>query len=79
MLESVAEARAVRLVAGLLAGRPKTALADKQVRHIRALRSTGYSIKQIVADPGISRAFVFRALVRAASDGEGSAEQPHPD
>ncbi len=62
MLERVAEARAARVAAGLPAGRPKTALADKQVRHIQALRAAGYSVRQIVADLGISRASVYRAL-----------------
>ena len=41
MLERVAEARAARVAAGLSAGRPKTALSDGQVRHMRALRDAG--------------------------------------
>jgi DNA invertase Pin-like site-specific DNA recombinase len=74
MLERVAEARAARVAAGLSAGRPKTALAEAQVRHIRALRDAGYSVKQIVNDLRISRASVYRAL--ALPDATESAETP---
>lgn len=76
MLERVAEARAARIAAGLPGGRPKTALSDRQVRHIDALRSAGYSVKQIVADLGISRASVYRALVLAAT---GTVDSPEPE
>ena len=76
MLERVAEARAARIAAGLPGGRPKTALSDRQVRHIDALRSAGYSVKQIVADLGISRASVYRALVLAATDPINDPEGP---
>jgi DNA invertase Pin-like site-specific DNA recombinase len=72
MLERVAEARAARVAAGGSAGRPKTALADKQVRHVRALRAAGYSVRQVVVDLGISRASVYRALaLRGAEEEEG--------
>ena len=74
MLERVAEARAARVAAGLSTGRPKTALGEGQVRHIRALRDAGYSVKQIVADLGISRASVYRAL--ALPDATEPAETP---
>lgn len=74
MLERVAEARAARVAAGLSASRPKTALGDGHVRHIRALRDAGYSVKQIVADLGISRASVYRGL--ALPDATEPAETP---
>jgi DNA invertase Pin-like site-specific DNA recombinase len=78
MLERVAEARAARIAAGLPGGRPKTALSDRQVRHIDALRSAGYSVKQIVADLGISRASVYRALVLASTGTVDSSEPQEP-
>lgn len=62
MLERVAEARAARLAAGKPVGRAKTALNDAHVRQIKALRASGYSVARIVADLGISRASVYRAL-----------------
>ena len=73
MLERVAEARAARLAAGLPAGRPKTALADKQVRHVHVLRAAGYSVRQIVTDLGISRASVYRALALVPADGAATS------
>jgi len=78
LLERVAEARAARKVAGLPDGRPKTALADKQVRHIRAMRAAGYSVKQAVADLGISRASVYRALVPVPAESSAATEGPDP-
>lgn len=78
MLERVAEARAARIAAGLAGGRPKTALSDRQVRHIDALRSAGYSVRQIVADLGISRASVYRALVLTAAETVDSPEPEDP-
>ncbi|MFD1721869.1 recombinase family protein [Amnibacterium endophyticum] len=74
MLERVAEARAARLAAGKPAGRPKTALADKQVRHIHALHAAGYSVKQIVGDLGISRASVYRALALRPAPADAATE-----
>lgn len=62
MLERVAEARAARLAAGKPVGRAKTALDAAHVRQVRALRSAGRSVREIVADVGISRASVYRAL-----------------
>ena len=79
MLERVAEARAARIAAGLPAGRPKTALSDKQIRHVHALRSAGYSVRQIVADLGISRASVYRALALLEVTEDGTADTEHPD
>lgn len=74
MLERVAEARSARVAAGLPAGRPKTALADKQVRHVQALRAAGYSVRPIVADLGISCASVYRALALLATTMGASLE-----
>jgi DNA invertase Pin-like site-specific DNA recombinase len=79
MLERVAEARAARIAAGLPAGRPKTALADRQVRHVQALRAAGYSVRQIVADLGISRASVYRALALLESTEDGASDSEPPD
>ena len=79
MLERVAEARAGRIAAGLPGGRPKTALGDKQVPHAHALRSAGYSVRQIVADLEISRASVYRTLNLLEVAGHETFEAESPD
>lgn len=64
MLERVAEARAARVAAGKAVGRPRSALTPSQVMKIRTLRDGKWTVPQIVADLGISRASVYRALTR---------------
>jgi DNA invertase Pin-like site-specific DNA recombinase len=64
--ERVAEARAAKAARAQdgeqIAGRPRTAMTDANVRKVRKLKSKGRSVAEIVKLTGISRASVYRAL-----------------
>ncbi len=64
--ERVAEARAAKAARAKsgeqIAGRPRTAMSDTNVREVRKLTSKGRSVAEIVKLTGISRASVYRIL-----------------
>ncbi|MFF8187853.1 recombinase family protein [Microbacterium sp. NPDC016588] len=64
--ERVAEARAAKAARAQdgeqIAGRPRTAMTDANVREVRKLKAKGRSVAEIVKLTGISRASVYRAL-----------------
>ncbi|MXS73683.1 hypothetical protein CSIV_12440 [Microbacterium sp. CSI-V] len=64
--ERVAEARAAKAARAKtgeqVAGRPRTAMSDANVRQVRKLRAKGRTVAEIVKLTGISRASVYRAL-----------------
>ncbi|MFJ4161169.1 recombinase family protein [Microbacterium testaceum] len=64
--ERVAEARAAKAARAQdgdqIAGRPRTAMTDANVREVHKLKAKGRSVAEIVKLTGISRASVYRAL-----------------
>lgn len=64
--ERVAEARAAKAARSKdgeqVAGRPRTAMTDANVREVRKLKAKGRTVAEIVKLTGISRASVYRAL-----------------
>jgi DNA invertase Pin-like site-specific DNA recombinase len=64
--ERVAEARAAKAARAKtgeqVAGRPRTAMSDANVREVRKLKAKGRTVAEIVKLTGISRASVYRAL-----------------
>lgn len=69
--ERVAEARAAKAArvkdGEQVAGRPRTAMTDANVREVRKLKAKGRSVAEIVKLTGISRASVYRALDSSAA------------
>lgn len=69
--ERVAEARAAKAARAQdgeqVAGRPRTAMTDANVREVRKLKAKGRSVAEIVKLTGISRASVYRALQTVAA------------
>jgi DNA invertase Pin-like site-specific DNA recombinase len=64
--ERVAEARAAKAARSKdgeqVAGRPRTAMTDTNVREVRKLKAKGRSVAEIVKLTGVSRASVYRIL-----------------
>lgn len=64
--ERVAEARAAKAARAKdgeqIAGRPRTAMTDSNVREVRKLKAKGRSVAEIVKLTGVSRASVYRIL-----------------
>ena len=60
--ERAAEARAARESKGIVTGRARSVLSPSKIQAVGALRASGKTIAYIVADQGMSRASVYRAL-----------------
>lgn len=70
--ERVAEARAAKAARAQhgeqIAGRPRTAMTDANVREVRKQKAKGRSVAEIVKLTGVSRASVYRILGQTLSE-----------